>query len=670
MRKQLIVGFIIPIIFVVLVGVVSYRKAEEGMIQNFESAAYGNLQTKTEFIDYGTSLLASDVMQLSLDDDLSKLTAGIYDSDLLTLGAVEDDLSSSIKVMDATNEFTKGIYIIPNKEKDIISSVGNLGSGFFEEWIVSENGVLLQEKSEGMWIGEHPFIDEQMQLNNQDYAFSYIKLLRNRQACVVIDVSEEFILNSLKSLQLGEGALVAFITEDGNEISCTMDEESTNVIFGELDIFQKEINEESEKQASYQEINGMQYLALQEISTETGGRICALIPKSTVTKEAIEIRTTTIISIIVACVLTIFVSTIVMYNFSSGLLYISKKIKKVAEGDLTVTMDIKGNNELAKFAYEVEHMIDQMRKLIHEVEESSGLVTSASTQVTSISKEIQNEAKEITEVMENIDSGVSGQAEDAQNCMRKMEELSNDMQIISGHVDVSKDAAGQATMLVKTGIATMDKLSNKSLQTADITKQVGVSIAELEKKSLLIKKFVDMINAITEETNLLSLNASIEAARAGSAGRGFAVVAEEIKGLAEDSNNAAKEIQKIVDEILAQTKETATKANEAEVVVDSQEEIVTQTENLFKNIEEHMMKLEDVVKDIRINMSTAEESRIETLGAIENISAVLEETTASVSLVTETTKKQYEVTGELGSAATSLEGEMKKLNVAINQFQI
>ena len=83
-----------------------------------------------------------------------------------------------------------------------------------------------------------------------------------------------------------------------------------------------------------------------------------------------------------------------------------------------------------------------------------------------------------------------------------------------------------------------------------------------------------------------------------------------------------------------------------------------------------MTKLEDVVKDIRMNMSTAEESRIETLGAIENISAVLEETTASVSLVTETTKKQYEVTGELGSAAISLEGEMKKLTVAINQFQI
>lgn len=672
MKVQLVIGFIIPIIFVILVGIIAYNKSEEGMTHNFEVASHGSIQTKIDYIDYGFELLVSDVLQMSLNEDLSKLAAGLYDKDQLTTKNIQNELESTIKIKAVTNKFIDNVYIIPNTSQKIISSNRSNKMGFFEEWIKSEEGSqILNNQSQG-WVAFHPMIDEKLGMDENEYALSFIKILRNKQACVVIDVSEAIIIESLESLTLGKGSIVAFVTLDGREISVSEDGEPVNINFYESDFLLEALEEEKEDSSAYtyKKIQGIEYLLLQQKSKETGAIICVLVPKATVIAEAADIRKTTILAIILASVFVLIVASIILWNVSSSLKYISEKIKIASSGDLTVKMNVKGKNEFAKLSGEVQDMIQNMRELIDEVGNTTDLVSAASTQVGSVTAEIQKDAKEITETMMNIDLGVASQAIDAQSCLIKMDELSNEMQQISKNVRISKQVSEDTKTLVQTGLRTMNQLSDTSVQTTEVTKQVGIDVTELEKKSLLIIKFVDVINEITVETNLLSLNASIEAARAGELGKGFAVVANEIRDLAEASKRAAKEIQKIVKTISEQTKETMQTTKNAETIVKSQGEIVNETIAVFQKIDEFTRKLSDEVNDISQNVSTAEKSRVETLNAVENISSVLQETTASISLVTNTTRKQSEVTIQLVEAADSLEFKMKELEEAMKKFEI
>lgn len=179
-----------------------------------------------------------------------------------------------------------------------------------------------------------------------------------------------------------------------------------------------------------------------------------------------------------------------------------------------------------------------------------------------------------------------------------------------------------------------------------------------------------MINEISEETSLLSLNASIEAARAGDAGRGFAVVAEEIRKLADGSMGAANEIQKVVKEIIEQTKGTVNTAKEAEGIVSGQASIVNKTIEAFGNMNSGVEKLVTGLKGVGDSVSSMEEERRDTLHAIESISAASEETAASALVVTNSVQSQLSVVNDLKDASRELEQRSMELEKAINVFKI
>lgn len=172
------------------------------------------------------------------------------------------------------------------------------------------------------------------------------------------------------------------------------------------------------------------------------------------------------------------------------------------------------------------------------------------------------------------------------------------------------------------------------------------------------------------QTNLLSLNASIEAARAGEAGRGFAVVAEEIRKLADQSMEAANQIQNTVKDITEQNKEAVSTAGKAEEIVSSQIEALTRTINVFKKINLHVNSLADNFKDIIERLKTIETVKEGALTSIQNISAVTQQTAASSEEMNATAILQMEAVEQLSKSANILENDAKKLVEAIKIFKI
>lgn len=152
-------------------------------------------------------------------------------------------------------------------------------------------------------------------------------------------------------------------------------------------------------------------------------------------------------------------------------------------------------------------------------------------------------------------------------------------------------------------------LSEKSRATEEITGTIRQDILSLNNQTQSIGNIAEVIDEIASQTNLLSLNASIEAARAGDAGRGFAVVAEEIRKLADQSLNAAKQIGGIVQQIQAQTGQMVDAVHQAGVIVTSQNDSLEKTQDAFQKVNERVKMMSENLSRMTAGMARIEESK-------------------------------------------------------------
>ena len=166
------------------------------------------------------------------------------------------------------------------------------------------------------------------------------------------------------------------------------------------------------------------------------------------------------------------------------------------------------------------------------------------------------------------------------------------------------------------------------------------------------------------------MNASIEAARAGEAGRGFAVVASEIRKLADQSMESANRIHGIINEIVMTTQNAVNTAKQADAIVQEQQEAVNDTTGAFKTMEQQMSILLNELDSILLGVEEMDKTRAATLAAIEEISAVSEQTAASATSVTNMVVQQLEGVEELNQNSEKLASSAEELGQAVSQFKV
>jgi methyl-accepting chemotaxis protein len=199
---------------------------------------------------------------------------------------------------------------------------------------------------------------------------------------------------------------------------------------------------------------------------------------------------------------------------------------------------------------------------------------------------------------------------------------------------------------------------------------VITDIQALAGETKAINQIVETINDIATQTNLLSLNASIEAARSGEAGRGFAVVANEIRVLADQSKEAANEIRNIIGSIVKRTGETVVSAQKADDIVTQQSVAVDSTLKKFTVIENSVGNIAGSLADIGRQVKEIEHAKEHTVGAIQSISSVLHETEAMAEELEKSSRITKEEVESLNAVISSLKKEAGQLKEELNMFKI
>ncbi|MDP2575483.1 methyl-accepting chemotaxis protein [Vibrio penaeicida] len=261
-------------------------------------------------------------------------------------------------------------------------------------------------------------------------------------------------------------------------------------------------------------------------------------------------RAQSIIMIIIACLITMaLIATWFGYSITKPCVETEEALNDIAEGDGDLTKDLpsNGKDELSHIAAAFNLFTNKIRSIVTDMIPVSEGITSAATQLNQVASDASMKAGEQHQSVDTVASA--------------MNELHASNQEVATSASSAADAAQQAAQLGEQGVSVIDSATSHMSSLSDLLTETEKSTLQLAQDSETVSTVLDVIRGIAEQTNLLALNAAIEAARAGEQGRGFAVVADEVRTLATRTQASTDEIEQIVGNLQARAK-TVTSAME------------------------------------------------------------------------------------------------------------
>lgn len=677
-RNKIVVCFLVPIVFMVIIGVSAYQKSAEGLSEKFTDSTLQTMRMATENLNMSCDLIRSEGLKYAYDDDLRKYFLGMFEDNPVDKLNFLTSTKSNLLSVQTSNPFISHMHIIPKKGVNLLSTKLSSGvDGFLDEYkedVASGEG----RRSIPQWIDSHPVLDEKVTETEKDYIMAFEMMSQSNNACVVIDIKPSAITDFMEEIDIGDGSIIGFVTPGGRELVVeNVEEGKESVLPEEGNVFSGQeyytaVMGEAVADAGTAEVDfqGEKYLFIYSHSADIGFTTCALVPMRVVTSQATEIRNMTIGLVILACVIVVIVGIFITAGIENNMRRISRKFGDVAKGDLTVTVSAKGHDEFQDLAGSATNMITNTKKLVNQVSNATGELEVSAQNVGQASELIHEYSQDITRAIGEINEGMEEQSRHAQECVEKTDILSNEIQEVSHVVERVEKLVGETEGMINKGMEIVQVLGDRAGETTQMTVKVSESIESLRKESEIINSFVATITEITEQTNLLSLNASIEAARAGEAGRGFAVVAEEIRKLADDSAKAAGEIRNNVANITAQTQNSVESASQAKAMVELQTKAVEEVIAVFREMQERMGQLIEGLKDIVVSTEKADGERSAAVAAVKNISDIIEETAGSAETVNDVANKLLNHVEKLSTTASVLDENMEGLKNEISVFKI
>ena len=401
-------------------------------------------------------------------------------------------------------------------------------------------------------------------------------------------------------------------------------------------------------------INGMKYVAVYVPIKEDGdvvGIVFAGQPREYiddyVSKSLMQFTVVAVVVMLVVSVIAVGVAR----TISKSLLSVKEAIIKMSDGHLNIELDsgaMARGDEIGDIGRAVQSLIDKLRNIVIELEKSAMALNETGDTLDEMAEQSSKAADDISCAVEDISKGAVSQAGDIQTAS---EEIANMGQLIEDIVlNVANLTENSAKMLSASNYSaiTMDELGKSNDKTTDAIRKIDTQLENTNEAVSKIGEATMLITNITSQTSLLSLNASIESARAGEAGKGFAVVASEIQKLAAQSDEAAKEIQTIIDTLQAESAKTVEEMQQAMKLVDEQQTKLNDTKNGFEDVKKGINQSKADTETIKGSTYSCDSARAQINDVVSNLSAISEENAASAQ---ETTASMEELNATINMMA-------------------
>ncbi|RIW39081.1 methyl-accepting chemotaxis protein [Bacillus salacetis] len=420
---------------------------------------------------------------------------------------------------------------------------------------------------------------------------------------------------------------------------------------------------------------GGQYERGKELIAEPLNRFNAQLDKWTGSKvkQAEENVMKSYIIMIISAVLvliTIIITFVLLFRKLKPLSSLSAMAQSIAEGNLNVKdIQVKGKDEVAELTQSFNTMALNLKNLLFTVNEASENVAASSDQLLASAAQTNTATQQVTASVDEIASGGESQLQHVQESAMAITEVAAGIQMIA---DTSASVAESST---DTSIKSQDgqKNINRALERMrtieENVSKTAHSIKNLDERSKEIENIVIAITTISSQTNLLALNAAIEAARAGEHGKGFAVVADEVRKLAEESNNSAQQITELIKSIQADTISTVDQMDRVTDNVQGGVEIIEHTGRAFNDILKSAQSVASQVQEVSTISEQMAASAQQVSASFETVNSITENASARTQTVAGLAEEQSASMEEITASAETLSKLAHEMQVQLGKFK-
>lgn len=493
---------------------------------------------------------------------------------------------------------------------------------------------------------------------------------------VGIDVSQDVISSILKDIRFGKTGF-SMIVHNSGVIMADGKNEANNfkqinevsidglgqLIEGDAEVFETVIDG-NVFTTSARKVDGTDWVLATFISNrELGERANEVI----VLIAAISIGTLLVAG---------FIINLVSKQISKPITVLTDILQRLSEYDLTFDEASPANDYLSR-KDEIGLLTNALAKmqvnfidLIKIVARTSEHVASSAQELTATSHTLSISAEDVSQTISEIASGANDQAKEVAFVTTEINQLGELVNKESHHIHVINASAGEVDAYVTEGLKAVEDLIENSHRNNEIASEIGQIIGTTNEQAEKIQNASQMIKSIATQTNLLALNAAIEAARAGEAGSGFAVVANEIRQLAEQSDEFAIQIIEIIEVLSEKTQKGVSSMAKAEEVVEAQTKNVDLTNDKFYSISSAIQKMQNLIKDLTNMSSEMALKKDNIIASMETFSGVTQESAARTEEASATIEEQTASMEQISSASNELARFTEEMNVSVSKFKI
>ena len=665
-KFRLIISYGVLILAILLIigqtSIIQSRKAMDNKSIQFSSQITNQIKNNV-FNEMGKNVDLSKT--LALDSDIQDYlinseTLGYSDKYKKTTS-----LSKIVRMRISSNDYVSNLSIVD--ENNI--SIGNISANMMK--CLEKNEDNIKKNINSKWV-----------LQNEEGKYSIYNLFGvkssyngQRIGTVIQEIKGEMFTNILKDINLGIDSEVSILSLDGTIIGnkdinfVGQKYEKGNLLNEINNRVRKEDGFDVDISGTFSSSDGKNLVSYSSLNINDW-YIVTTIPYSYLNQEANKMQNNIIIIGTISFIVAMIISLLISRDISISLQNLVELMEKAKSGYLNLDINNNYTDEVGIVTYKFKGMIKKISILISDVKNLIRNISDGTETVSNISEHSYAVSEEIAATMLEIERGAIVQEDSVIKSLEFMNNLSDEINAVNEKAQNVSRYLENTKKVQESALESVEDLNLRVNESNRVSFKITEEINSLNYEVKNIRDIINIIADISEQINLLSLNAAIEAARAGDAGKGFAVVANEIKKLADQTKRSSIKIHDIINNVKIKTELVVKMSDNSSNVIEHQIHSLKNTsmafDKTFFSINQIDNELKGVFKAIEKIVSTKEATR----NAMKKISSISEETTQTTKQVSEATQDQIKEIEEVADFSKKLNEIVEKLENTISYFHV